>query len=144
MTEEELQKKTAAALEAHRDGGPDVFLYSLFDFAFDYDTEQERVHLHVPVTEMMLNPIGFIHGGLIAYIADSALGHLCAAFTETPSVSLELKTQFLRSKKSGTLRAEASFLKKGKNIQFTECSIYDEEDNLMSVITGTFYALDQG
>ncbi|SDO29838.1 PaaI family thioesterase [Alkalicoccus daliensis] len=141
MNSEELVKKAERAAEVHNDGSPNVFLYSLFDFSFDYLEETEEVILKVPVSDLMYNPVGFIHGGVVGYIADTAMGHLCAAFNERPSVSLELKTQFLNTAKSGTLEAKAYFLKKGKNVQYVECTIHSEDKKLLSKISGTFYTL---
>ncbi|NJP36607.1 PaaI family thioesterase [Alkalicoccus luteus] len=143
MNEEELIEKVRKAMKAHEDGSPDVFLYSLFDFSFDYIEEKEEVHLDAPVTELMFNPVGFIHGGIITYIADTALGHLCAAFNERPSVSLELKTQFLRTSRSGSLHAKAAFLKKGSGVQFAECTIEDDQGEILSRTSGTFYTIKE-
>ncbi|WP_147803143.1 PaaI family thioesterase [Alkalicoccus halolimnae] len=144
MTREEWKEKVERAVETHHDGSPDVFLYSLFDFSFDYDVEAEEVRLQAPVSELMYNPVGFIHGGVITYIADTCMGHLCAAFNERPSVSLELKTQFLRTAKSGSLHARAYFLKKGKGVQYVECTIENDKGELLSKISGTFYTLQEG
>lgn len=141
MKKDDWINKVNQAVETHHDGTSNVFLYSLFDFSFDYLEETEEVHLEAPVTELMYNPVGFIHGGVITYIADTAMGHLCAAFNERPSVSLELKTQFLSTAKSGTLKARAYFLKKGKGVQFVECTIHSDNGTLMSKISGTFYTL---
>lgn len=143
MKNKDWQEKVNRAVEAHHDGSSDVFLYSLFDFTFDYLEEIEEVHLEAPVTELMYNPVGFIHGGVITYLADTAMGHLCAAFNERPSVSLELKTQFISTAKSGRLIAKASFLKKGKGVQFVECVIHSDEGKLLSKISGTFYTLPE-
>ncbi|PRO64975.1 PaaI family thioesterase [Alkalicoccus urumqiensis] len=141
MEDKQLIRKVEEAARAHKDGSPDVFLYSLFDFAFDYDAENEEVRMQIPINELMYNPVGFIHGGVMLYIADTAMGHLCAAFNEAPSVSLELNSQFLRTAKKGTLHARASFLKKGRSVQYAECDIKDEEGKLLTKITGTFYTL---
>ncbi|PTL38959.1 PaaI family thioesterase [Alkalicoccus saliphilus] len=140
---EQWEEKAVEALKAHKDGTPEVFLYSLFDFSFEYDEEKEEVRLEAPVSELMYNPVGFIHGGIITYMADTAMGHLCAAFNEKPSVSLELKTQFLRTEKSGSLHAAAYFLKKGRGVQYVECTIHNDENVLLSKISGTFYTLPE-
>lgn len=135
-----MTERFEQALKDHADGTPQLFLYSLMDFSFDYNEAEKVVTLEVPVTEMMFNPVGYIHGGIITYMADTAMGHLCAAFNEKPSVSLELKTQFFRTAKKGSLAARAYFIKQGKRIQFVECTIHDDESRLLSKVTGTFYS----
>ncbi|QKS70736.1 PaaI family thioesterase [Paenalkalicoccus suaedae] len=142
MDKQKWTKQAEAAVEAHTDGSPDVFMYKMLDMTFDYFDDPEEVVVKAPVTEIMLNPVGFIHGGIMTYLADSAMGHLCAAFNDLPSVSLELKTQFLRTVKTGSLTAKASFLKKGRGVQFVECIIYDDEERVLCKTTGTFYQVD--
>ncbi|PYZ94098.1 thioesterase [Salipaludibacillus keqinensis] len=141
MDEQKLTKRFEQALKDHKDGTPQLFLYSLMDFSFDYLEEEEIVELSAPISEVMYNPVGFIHGGIITYMADTAMGHLCAAFGERPSVSLELKTQFIKTAKTGELKAKAYFIKKGKQVQFVECMIHDEQNQLLSKVTGTFYTI---
>ncbi|WP_416149167.1 PaaI family thioesterase [Salipaludibacillus sp. HK11] len=141
MDEQKMTQRFNQALKDHKDGTPQLFLYSLMDFSFDYNEEEEVVTLTAPVSEVMYNPVGFIHGGIITYMADTAMGHLCAAFEDQPSVSLELKTQFFRTAKAGELKARAYFLKKGKRVQFVECTIEDDQERLLSKVTGTFYTV---
>ncbi|WNF38732.1 PaaI family thioesterase [Bacillaceae bacterium IKA-2] len=143
MDKEKLRLQFEKALETHEDGTGNLFFYSLLDFTFDYHTDREVVSIEVPISSLMYNPIGFIHGGIFTYIADTAMGHLCAAFADQPGVSLELKTQFLKTAKTGTLFAEAYFLKKGKNIQFIECVIKDEQKQVLTKTTATFYSIHQ-
>ncbi|MBU9712662.1 PaaI family thioesterase [Evansella tamaricis] len=142
MNEKEIREKFEQALKVKDDGTGQLFMYSLLDFDIQYDEKVERVYISVPVTEIMFNPIGFLHGGILTYIADTAMGHLCAAFAESPSVSLELKTQFFRTTRKGTIHATAYFTKKGKNVQFVECVLKDNEDRDLGKVTGTFYSLN--
>ncbi|QOY35018.1 PaaI family thioesterase [Anaerobacillus isosaccharinicus] len=143
MDKEKLREQFEHALNTHQEGTGQLFLYSLLNFTFDYDEEHEVVRIEAPISEMMYNPIGYIHGGIITYMADTAMGHLCAAFAYRPGVSLELKTQFLRAAKTGTLKAEAFFVKKGKQVQFVECDIKDDKDQLLAKTTATFYSLPE-
>ncbi|OIJ12911.1 thioesterase [Anaerobacillus arseniciselenatis] len=143
MDKEKLRKQFEHALETHQEGTGELFMYSLLNFDFEYDEENEVVRIEAPISELMFNPIGFIHGGMITYIADTAMGHLCAAFAERPGVSLELKTQFFRTAKSGKIFAEASFLKKGRKAQFVECLLKDDQERLLAKATATFLSIEE-
>jgi uncharacterized protein (TIGR00369 family) len=143
MDKTKLREQFEHALNTHEQGTGQLFLYSLLNFDFEYDEEQKVVRIQAPISEMMYNPMGYIHGGIISYIADTAMGHLCAAFADRPGVSLELKTQFLRTAKTGSLHAEASFLKAGNQIQFVECTIKDDQHRLLAKVTGTFYSIGE-
>jgi uncharacterized protein (TIGR00369 family) len=141
MDKQKMREQFEQALNDHEDGTPQLFLYSMLDFSFEYNEENEEVKITAPISEIMYNPVGYIHGGIITYMADTAMGHLCSAFQDRPSVSLELKTQFFRSAKTGKLEAKAYFIKKGKQVQFAECVIHNEEGRLLSKVTGTFYTI---
>ncbi|WP_096188203.1 PaaI family thioesterase [Evansella halocellulosilytica] len=143
MDEKLLRDRFEKAMNVHEDGTGQQFLYSLFDFDISYFEEEEKVRIQAPVNPIMFNPVGFIHGGILTYIADTAMGHLCAAFADNPGVSLELKTQFFRSANEGTLIAEAYFLKKGKNVQFVECELSDHHNRMLGKVTATFYSLQK-
>ncbi|UCZ54300.1 PaaI family thioesterase [Bacillus shivajii] len=141
MSEERLREKFERALQVHNDGTGQQFLYSLLDFNIEYLEEEEKVRITAPVDEVKFNPVGFLHGGIITYIADTAMGHLCAAFG-SPSVSLELKTQFFRTANDGEIIAVASFIKKGKTVQFVECDLHDDKNRHLAKVTATFYQLE--
>ena len=141
LDEQQTMDKFKQALRDHEDGTPQLFMYSLLDFSFEYDEQNEYVTVKAPISDLMYNAIGYIHGGIITYIADTAMGHLCAAFGDYPSVSLELKTQFFRTAKTGELITKAYFLKKGKKVQFVECTIQDDQGRLLSKVTGTFHSI---
>lgn len=142
INEEKLKEQFEHALHTHEEGTGQLFLYSFFDFSFQYDEKAEIVHIEMPISEIMYNPIGFLHGGILTYIADTAMGHLCAAFADQPGVSLELKTQFYRSVKTGVVKAKAYFVKKGKKVQFIECILEDDQERLLGKVTSTFYSID--
>ncbi len=143
MDKEKLRNQFELALENFQEGAGNLFLYSFLNFEFEYDEEKQVVRITAPISEVMYNPIGYIHGGIITYLADTAMGHLCAVFADRPGVSLELKTQFMRTAKSGNLHAEAYFMKNGKQVQFVECTVKDDKDQLLAKVTGTFFSVGE-
>lgn len=121
-----------------------VFLFQLFDFAFSYDDEQRHCRIECPVVEAMFNPLGTVHGGILTYLADTAIGHLNFRYKEAPYVSIELKTSYIKAVTSGKLIATASYVKDGYNVVFTECTIENEHGELISTTSGTFYRYTKG
>ncbi|WP_216828531.1 PaaI family thioesterase [Alkalihalobacterium elongatum] len=116
-----------------------AFLFQFFDFKFSYDDEKKECTIECPVSETMFNPFGTVHGGIYTYLADTAIGHLNFRFKEDPYVSLELKTTHMKAITSGKLIAKARYSKDGYNVVFTECDIFNEEGELVSTTSGTFY-----
>jgi len=100
----------------------------------------------VPVTPFMHNPLGIVHGGILATLIDSAMGSLVNRILpeQKYGVTAELKVNYIRPGKSGTLRAEASILHQGQTLIVCQGSVYDERDRLLAHATSTFVVLDKG
>lgn len=137
----QLVTRTEHAAEQHQLQPEELFLFKLFDFNFLYDDEQEICRIEVPMNEILLGPLKFIHGGFITYLADTCMGHLCFRYLDEPFVALELKTQYLKSVQEGVIVAEARFRKKGKTILFIDCDVMTKDGIPLSNISATFYVL---
>jgi uncharacterized protein (TIGR00369 family) len=86
------------------------------------------------VDQRMHNPMGFVHGGVIALLADAAMG---IAFGRTLDdqhgfATIDLRTSFLRPVKQARLRAEARLIQRGLRIGFVECNITDVRGKLIA------------
>jgi uncharacterized protein (TIGR00369 family) len=79
------------------------------------------------LAEAHTNSRGLIHGGLIAALADNAMGMSCAArLTERPQglVTVSLSVDFLGSANIGQwLQVDTNFVKTGGSICFVQCLI---------------------
>jgi uncharacterized protein (TIGR00369 family) len=116
-----------------------AFLFHFFNFKFSYDDENKQCMIECPVTEIMFNPLGTVHGGILTYLADTAIAHLNHRFKGELYVSLELKTSYLKAVTSGKLMAKARYTQEGNNVIFGECVIENENGELISTTSGTFY-----
>lgn len=87
------------------------------------------------------NPIGVVHGGLLATVLDSAMG--CAVQTTLPAgvgyTTLELKTNFVRPalRTTGPLRCTARVLHRGRRSATAEGSVVDAAGKLYAHGTTT-------
>jgi uncharacterized protein (TIGR00369 family) len=86
--------------------------------------------------EFHYNPIGTVHGGVIATLLDSAAG--CAVHSTLPAgwgyTTLDLTTKYLRpaTVDSGQLRAEGSVIHRGRTTALAEARLFDERDRLLA------------
>jgi len=92
-------------------------------------------------TEDMTNHAGFVHGGMISTLADSAMGR--SVRTLKPGVvramSFDLKVSFISAAKVGeTLRATARVIHGGRRTAVTECRIEGPGGRLVATASGTF------
>lgn len=94
-----------------------------------------------------LNPLGFVHGGYIATLLDSACGFaLLSTLAEGQSMtSINLDTTFHKplSLPSGRVRAEARITSLGKQIAYAEARLLDDEDKLYATATSSLMILDR-
>lgn len=90
---------------------------------------------------------GFPHGGLIATLADHCAGG--AAMTLCPSgqyvLTLEFKTNFLKTTKAKQLLCRADVLKPGKTFSVVEASVFADDGVrvLLSKTTATLAVMSQ-
>lgn len=89
------------------------------------------------------NPMGTLHGGVLCDIADAAMGIAYASLLEENEsfTTLELKINFLKPVWNAHLRAIGIVVKRGKTAGLTECTILDEEDNLIARASSTCLTL---
>jgi uncharacterized protein (TIGR00369 family) len=89
------------------------------------------------------NPMGTLHGGVLCDVADAAMG---VAYASTLAegetfTTLELKINFLRPFRNGTLTATARVVKAGRTIGLTECDVTDPEGRLIARAMSTCMTL---
>ena len=68
---------------------------------------------------------------------DAAMGHLLNHLGQ-PAVTLEMKTQFIRAIRGGTVRAVSSVLQRGRRVCYMQCSLFDHEGRLAAFATATW------
>src|SRR3989442_5052065 len=92
------------------------------------------------------NPMGTLHGGVICDVADAAMGVAYAStLGEGESfTTLELKINFLRPFRSGTLIATGRVVKAGRTIGLAECDVTDSEGRLIARAMSTCMTLRGG
>ncbi len=94
-------------------------------------------------TDSHTNPMGTVEGGMLAALADAAMGY---AYMTTLAegdgfTTLEMKINFLRPVCKGTLTATARLKKGGKTVGLVECDVMDAEGNLAAHAVGTHMTL---
>jgi uncharacterized protein (TIGR00369 family) len=97
--------------------------------------------LTMPTRAEMANRRDVVHGGFIAFLADSAMGRaMSAALPEDERhYSFDLKLSFIATGRIGErLRAVATVLHSGRRTGVAECRIEGEDGRLVATATATF------
>jgi uncharacterized protein (TIGR00369 family) len=84
--------------------------------------------VELPVDEGHTNPMGTVQGGILAAIADAAMGWAYMTLLEEGETytTLEMKINFLKPVWQGRLSARARVRKTGRTVGLVECDILDE------------------
>jgi uncharacterized protein (TIGR00369 family) len=105
------------------------------------EVEPGRAVFSMLSEEVHENPMGTMHGGIVATLVDTAMG--CALSSQLPAVdgftTLELKTNFVRAitPATGRIYAEGSVIHSGGRVATTEARVLDADGTLYAHATST-------
>ncbi|MFO1118311.1 MAG: PaaI family thioesterase [Beijerinckiaceae bacterium] len=105
------------------------------------EVEEGRVVMKVEPGEHLYNPIGMVHGGVMATLLDSVMG--CAVHTVLPKgrayTTLEIKVNYLRAIKTdtGPIFGEGKAVHVGRSSAVAEGKAYDSAGKLYATASTT-------
>ena len=117
----------------------------LVDFTFER-IDDGRVEMVLTPQESQYNPIGSVHGGIIATVLDSAMG--CAVHTKLPRgrayTTLEIKVNYLRgvNRETGPMSAVGWVVHLGRQTAMAEASLCDARGKLFAQASTTCLIFD--
>ena len=143
-----LDEATARAhfetvLEDHEQVFEKFFLARFLDLSFEYlppdapDAEKELCRLTFPVTDMVRNPQGSLHGGAMATAMDISMGHLVNKVAG-PGATIEMKIQFMCPVTEGPVTCEGRFVRRGRSLSFMESRLTGPDGKLAALATATW------
>jgi uncharacterized protein (TIGR00369 family) len=104
--------------------------------------EPGRVEISLPVRRELLQQHGFVHGGVISYLADNALTYAGGSLFGD-AVTSEFKINYLRpAVGNGRLLAVATVMGAGKTQAVCRCDVFvvnGEERKLCAAAQGTIH-----
>jgi uncharacterized protein (TIGR00369 family) len=100
------------------------------------EATDELVRAHVPVREHLLQPIGLVHGGVYASIAEAlaSVGTNVAVVPEGDrGLGMSNSSTFLRPIQDGTIHAAARRVHRGRTTWVWDVQLKDDEGRLCAV-----------
>jgi uncharacterized protein (TIGR00369 family) len=96
--------------------------------------EDDHLQMILPVQDLFINSAGVIHGGIISSLADVALSNLLPANEDgiQQAVTVDLNVSFLKPATGTYLVANAKIERLGKTLIHTECSIYNDKQEMVA------------
>jgi uncharacterized protein (TIGR00369 family) len=129
MTREEI----LAALNA---SSADTLMETLEIKYIDFNREEGWVKATMPVTPRVHQPMGLLHGGATAALAESVGSASSVLFldpTKQVPVGVELSCNHVRSIREGLVTATAQIIHKGRSSHLWQIKIEDENGKLISI-----------
>jgi uncharacterized protein (TIGR00369 family) len=113
------------------------------------EVEKDRITVVMTPREFHYNPLGTVHGGVLATLLDTAAG--CAVHATLPAgvgyTSLDLTTKFLRpvTLKTGELRCVGTVVSRGRTVALAQARLTDTRGRLLAHATSSclIYAIDR-
>ncbi len=131
------------ALESHEQVFEKFFLARFIGLEYSYlpeeapDDQKDVCRIEFDVNEMLMNPQGTLHGGVIATVMDISMGHLVNRIAG-PGATIEMKIQFMRPVSAGRASCEGRFLRRGRNLSFMESRFCGPDGKLAGLATATW------
>ena len=103
----------------------------------------DQVIAEMPVQPGIKNPYGGVHAGAMLWFADvtaTVLAMGSSDFSEgMPGfpLAITLNANFTGNQKEGTLKAVASFVKRGKTVSVVRTKVFGDNDKLIAEVTTT-------
>jgi uncharacterized protein (TIGR00369 family) len=97
-------------------------------------------HARLALEEKHMAPNGYLHAGTVVGLADSACGYGCILNLPegaTGFTTIELKTNFVRSAREGTIACEAQLVHGGRTTQLWDATVIDAEGRRMALFRAT-------
>ncbi len=94
------------------------------------EVDEGRLTSRLELREELMAPNGYLHAATIVALADTSCGYGC--FVHLPNgaegfTTVELKSNFLGTKREGTIECEAKMSHGGRTTQVWDATVTDEE-----------------
>lgn len=100
------------------------------------DAGKDFLKASMPVNSRVHQPLGLLHGGASAALAESVGSAASILFVDPEKEEvrgIEITANHIKSKRAGMIYGTAKIIHKGRNIHLWEVRITDEQDSLISL-----------
>ena len=75
-----------------------------------------------------------VHGGMVSTLLDTAMGGACWSLmaVDEDFLTADLRVEFMRSARPGTLRAEGQVVQRSRRVVFCAAELFDPEGTLLA------------
>lgn len=97
------------------------------------------IEIGLPFNKDYMQHTQFIHGSVVAGIADTACGYACISLAQEHEemLTLEYKINFLKPARGSYLTAKAKVFKNGERIKVSICEVTNEKAQIIALMTAS-------
>ena len=105
------------------------------------ERDVDRVVSEMPITPGIRNPFGAVHAGAMLWFADVTATMLVMGDVQPSEgmkgfpLAISLNANFVGNQSEGTLKAVASFVKRGRTVSVVRTQVYGAADRLIADVT---------
>lgn len=99
--------------------------------------------MDMPITNLTYNVYGVVHGGIIATLADEAIGYFVNGIIQEENkfaVTSDIHIRYLSPGIGEKLIATPMIIKKGNRMIIVHCEIKNEKGDLIAIATSNYYS----
>ncbi len=139
FNEDELQVAVQAAAAAKKSREDGFYFLHHFLQQDRFSTGDNDYGVKIPVTSLVMNPIDMVHGGVIAFLADNAMGFASHMEKNRPGVTLDLNVRYHKPGRGKQLTAIGEVVSSGSLFNSLRSEVRDETGMIVATATGAFY-----
>lgn len=120
-----------------------TYLNAVFHMVTQY--EEDKCIVTLPITPLSYNSFDIPHGGVIATLADNAMGFLVNKDLRSEgkgAVTTNMTIHYVKAATENTLVATATYLHKGRQTLVMECTVTQPNGKKIAYATGSFFVID--
>ena len=104
---------------------------------------EDGVTVSIPLRQELMNSAGVLHGGVIATLADEAVGFAVAGHTKGKRqiTTTELKVNYLLPVTGKRLSARCYLVRTGRHLCVGRVDMFDSRKKLVAIATATYMLL---
>ena len=105
------------------------------------DIKKDTVTLEADIQPTSLNPYGYVHGGLLFGLADTAMG-FSAKLTGRSAVTSTANITYVKPAKGKTIKAVAEVIKQGKTMVHLQAKLYNDQEELVAIANSSYFYVE--
>ncbi|KON89220.1 thioesterase [Sporosarcina globispora] len=144
-TEEELSALESLLLGLHKKqtGQNSSYIGGLLHM--ERQISEEECILTIPLSSLVNNPLGILHGGITATIIDSAMGTLAASLLPEGfgAVTTQLNVHYLAVGKGDYVTCRATIDHKGTKSMVLSADVFRSDGKKIAQATGSFFIIEK-